>query len=93
MTNHPIHSQAQQSWNNLEPPAWRDSEAICALANGERHRGNLKIGERWYAFDATHFNEESNGFRNLGSFPSIASAKESVEFSSRLGTIQYAGAA
>jgi len=83
--------------NPATPPAvaaWRDSIAICALADGERHLGHiLKIGERWYAFDATHFNEESNGFRSLGSFASVASAKEAVEFSSRQGFIQYAGAA
>jgi hypothetical protein len=74
--------------------AWRNSESICALADGERHLGHvLKIGERWYAFDATHPNEESNGFRQLGSFASIASAKEAVELSSQQGLIQYAGAA
>jgi hypothetical protein len=75
-------------------PAWRDSEGICALADGERHMGHIvKIGERWYAFDATHFNEESDGFRRLGSFACTSSAKEAVELSSCPASIQYVGAA
>jgi hypothetical protein len=75
-------------------PAWRNSTAICALADGERHLGHiLKIGERWYAFDGTHSDEESNGFRKLGCFASIVSAKQAVETSSCSGVMQYAGAA
>jgi len=55
MTTNPTNLQAM--------PAWRNSTAICALAGGERHLGHiLKIGERWYAFDGTHSDEESNGF-------------------------------
>jgi hypothetical protein len=61
-------------------PAWRNSPEICALADGERHLGHIvRIGGRWYAFDATHFNESSDGFRGLGSFACISSAKEAVE--------------
>jgi hypothetical protein len=64
-------------------PAWRNSQQICALADGERHLGHiLQIGGRWYAFDATHFNETGDGFRRLGSFASLASAREAVELSS-----------
>ena len=64
---------------HLVEPAWRDSTLICALADGERHLGHvLKIGGRWHAFDATHFNDESNGFRLLGSFASLSAAKEAV---------------
>ena len=63
-------------------PAWRNSNSICALADGERHMGHvLKIGGRWHAFDGMHFNEESNGFRSLGSFASLTAAKEAVVFS------------
>jgi hypothetical protein len=58
---------------------WRNSGSICALADGERHLGHvLKVGRQWYAFDATHFNEESNGFRTLGSFASLNAAKDAV---------------
>jgi hypothetical protein len=83
---------------NLKSPqaaeAWRNSPEICALADGERHLGHiLRIGERWYAFDATHFNEESNGFRTLGAFASISSAKTAVERSSHQRSMQFAGAA
>jgi len=74
--------------------AWRDSESICALADGERHLGHtLRIGGRWHAFDATHMNVESNGFRFLGSFASVASAKKEVEQSIISGLGTYAGAA
>jgi hypothetical protein len=80
-------------------PAWRDSNSICALADGERHMGHvLKIGGRWHAFDSMHFNEESNGFRSLGSFSSLSAAKEAVAFSNEgqaasPGRAMYAGAA
>jgi hypothetical protein len=64
-------------------PAWRDSISVCALADGERHLGHvLTIGGRWHAFDATHFNEECNGFRFLGSYASLSAAKEAVSQSS-----------
>jgi hypothetical protein len=60
--------------------AWRDSNSICALADDERHWGHiLRIGGRWYAFDATHFNNTSNGFRCLGTFASRGAAKQAVE--------------
>jgi hypothetical protein len=75
-------------------PAWRDSPEICALADQERHLGHIvQIGGRWFAFDATHSNEESKGFRNLGSFASMTSAKEAVELASGQGILEYAGAA
>jgi hypothetical protein len=78
---------------NVEEPAWRDSDAVCALANGERHLGHaLNIDGRWHAFDATHLNQDSNGFRFLGTFESAASAKSSVELSARpTGVSAHAG--
>ena len=81
--------------SNLQAPAWRNSAEICALADGERHLGHiLQIGGRWYAFDATHLNNGGDGFRDLGSFASIASAKQAVELSSGHGLLlHYAGAA
>jgi hypothetical protein len=52
MNTNALHSQAHA--------AWRHSASICALADGERHLGHIvQIGGRWYAFDATHFNEGS----------------------------------
>jgi hypothetical protein len=75
-------------------PVWRNSPKICALADGERHLGHtVRIGERWYAFDATHFNENADGFRNLGSFASLVSAREAVELNSCRVIPEYAGAA
>jgi hypothetical protein len=81
------------SRNYQAAPVWRNSPEICALADRERHLGHIvQIGGRWYAFDATHFNEESNGFRSLGSFASPAPAKEAVELSGRRGATAYAAA-
>ncbi|MGD1068921.1 MAG: hypothetical protein ABSB15_02180 [Bryobacteraceae bacterium] len=78
----------------LATPAWRDSKAICALADGERHLGHImKIGGRWHAFDATHFNDESNGFRSVGTFASLSAAKEAVEYSLHAAPRAFAGAA
>jgi hypothetical protein len=75
-------------------PAWRNSKTICALADGERHLGHvLKIGGRWHAFDATHFNDESNGFRSIGTFASLSAAKEAVEYSLGFGSFALAAGA
>jgi hypothetical protein len=63
-----------------QQPVWRDSDSVCGLSDQERHLGHiLKIDGRWHAFDGTHFNGESNGFRSLGSFASLTTAKEAVE--------------
>lgn len=73
--------------------AWRNSTEICALADGERHLGHIvQIGGRWYAFDATHFNDSADGFRGLGSFASITPAKEAVELCSGRGLAGYVAA-
>jgi|SRR5947209_2995984 len=72
---------------------WRNSSSICALADRERHLGHvLRVGRQWHAFDATQFNEESNGFRELGSFASLSAAKDAVGQSLALKTVPYAAA-
>ena len=79
---------------HLATPAWTDSKAICALADGERHFGHIvKIDGRWHAFDATHFNDESNGFRSVGTFASHSAAKRAVEQNVRQAAMAMAGAA
>ena len=58
---------------------WRDSETVCALADDERHLGHVVLTNGlWFAFDATHFNEKSNGYRLVGSFISLSTAKEAL---------------
>jgi hypothetical protein len=65
---------------HMAPPEWRISKTVCALADEERHLGHaMRIGRRWHAFDATRPNHDSNGFRLLGTFASIAAAKQAVE--------------
>jgi len=87
--NHQQEKMNQPQGLSLAPPAWRNSKAICALADGERHLGHaLKIGGRWHAFDATQFNDESNGFRLVGTFASLSAAKEAIEHS--LGLASFA---
>jgi hypothetical protein len=39
----------------------------------------IKTGNQWIAFDGTHPNDASTGFRLLGTFPSSAAAKKAVE--------------
>ena len=80
--------------NTLKPPEWRNSTTICAFADGERHYGHIvKIDGRWYAFDATHPDAEGAGFRRLGSFAGVRSAKQSVERSTLDFPMPLAGVA
>jgi L-amino acid N-acyltransferase YncA len=76
--------QATTAVLTLTPPVWRESATICALADEERHLGHaMRTGRRWHAFDATRSNDESTGFCPLGTFASVAAAKEAVEQSLR----------
>jgi hypothetical protein len=80
--------------STMAAAAWRNSDSVCALADGERHLGHaIKIGGRWHAFDATHMNPDSNGFRFLGTFASVASAREAIEKNGQAGNRRLAGAA
>jgi hypothetical protein len=80
--------------HRLAPPVWRNSRTVCALADEERHFGHVEqIGGRWHAFDATHLNAESNGFRTLGSFTSLREAKESLARSAKAVQTARAGTA
>jgi hypothetical protein len=61
-------------------PGWRDSRHVCALSDGDRHLGHIVlIAGQWCAFDATHLDDKRSGFRDLGTFPSVAVAKAAVE--------------
>lgn len=60
-------------------PNWCDSSYICAFSDGERHLGHIVYTGLWNAFDATCMNDNQNGYRDLGNFPSIAAAKAAVE--------------
>jgi hypothetical protein len=60
---------------------WRRSEHICALADGERHFGHVIKTGQWDAYDATHLNEASGGFKYLGAFGDVAAAMQAVELS------------
>ena len=60
---------------------WLDSRYICALADDDRHLGHIVKTEQWHAYDATHFDEASCGFKYLGAFEERADAKMVVETS------------
>jgi hypothetical protein len=60
-------------------PVWCDGEDFCAFADGERHLGHIIYTGEWEAFDAIHPNDTGNGFRELGTFPSVFLAKMAVE--------------
>ena len=60
-------------------PEWRDSPHVCALADAERHLGHaVRVAEYWVAYDAIHFNPAGNGFRVIGTFPTIEGAKAAI---------------
>jgi hypothetical protein len=60
-------------------PVWSDAEDFCALADSDRHLGHIVNAGEWEAFDAIHPNDAGNGFRYLGAFPTVSSAKVAVE--------------
>ena len=65
--------------NRAGERSWRNSEHICSLADSERHFGHVIRTELWNAYDATHPNEASDGFKYLGSFADLAAAMQAVE--------------
>jgi len=61
--------------------SWQDSDQVCALADSDRHLGHLIRSDRWYAYDATRLDETSCGFKCLGAFRDLDSAKRTLELS------------
>jgi len=89
-------NHAEKNGGAAQPPilAWRNSDHICALSDGERHVGHIvKIGGRWHAFDAMHSNDAGDGFRSLGTFASAGPARDAVEQSYRATPLPIEGAA
>ena len=71
-----------------ERPGWVISDHICAWGDRERHLAHIvKLGDRWFAFDSTHSNSESNGFLFLGSFARKETAMDAAEDSASAATI------
>jgi len=69
-------------------PQWFVSDQVCALSDPERHLAHIvRIGEQWFAFDATRPNREGTGFAFLGSFVRRMTAMEAAESA----TLQLAG--
>jgi hypothetical protein len=74
--------------------SWRNSKFVCALADSERHLGHVVKTEKWRAYDATHLNDASQGFKYLGAFGGSAAGKRVVESSvAGLSGIRAMGAA
>jgi SOS-response transcriptional repressor LexA len=75
----------------LERPVWRISDRFCARSDHERHLAHIvKVGDRWFAFDATHSSSEGNEFLFLGSFARRETAMDAVEDGARLVKVTLA---
>ena len=60
--------------------AWRISGEICIMCDDERQLAHVvKIGDRWFAFDATRSNDDDTGFSYLGSFARKEAAMQAIE--------------
>jgi hypothetical protein len=65
------------------PGRWRLGECVCAFADSERRLGHIfKLESLWVAFDGTRLGQNGIGFRMIGSFPDLDTAKVAVEFAS-----------
>lgn len=61
-------------------PGWRESADVCALADSERHLGHaVRAGKVWIAYDGMHINPAGDGFRVIGTFETMAAAKQAIE--------------
>ena len=74
-----VRVQIWRAMNCIPGATWLYSDRICALADGDRHLGHLIRKERWYAYDATRVDEASRGFKCLGAFSDLISAKQMLE--------------
>jgi hypothetical protein len=73
-------------------PEWRDSPTVCALADAERHLGHaVRVAEYWVAYDAIHFNPTHDGFRVIGTYPTIEEAKAAIVSSVSLSWLWATG--
>jgi len=73
-------------------PVWRESVDICALSDSERHLGHaMRVDKHWIAYDGIHFNPSNDGFRIIGSFDTIAAAKDAIENAVRLSWVWAIG--
>ncbi len=62
---------------------WHMGGKVCAFADSERHLGHiLKVESQWLAYDGTRLGESGIGFRVIGAFTDISSARIAVEFAS-----------
>jgi hypothetical protein len=75
-------------------PVWSESPDVCALSDSERHLGHaIRAGRYWIAYDAIHVNSSNEGFRVIGTFETIAAAKDAIENAVRLGWVWAIGGA
>jgi hypothetical protein len=63
-----------------EQPVWQISDHVCTRGDHERHLAHIvRLGDRWFAFDATHSGSDGNGFLFLGSFARKETAMKAAE--------------
>jgi hypothetical protein len=73
---------------------WSESPDVCALSDSERHLGHaIRAGKHWIAYDAIHVNSSNEGFRVIGTFETLAAAKDAIENAVRLGWVWGIGGA
>jgi hypothetical protein len=71
-----------------ERPGWQTSDRVCARSDHERHLAHIvRLGGRWFAFDATRPDPEGKGFLFLGSFARRENAMDIVEEFARVARI------
>ena len=69
-------------------PVWRESADVCALTDSERHLGHaIRVDQQWIAYDAIHVNPSNQGFRVIGTFQTLAAAKQAIENAVCLGWV------
>jgi CRP/FNR family cyclic AMP-dependent transcriptional regulator len=60
----------------------------------QRHLGHaIRAGKHWIAYDAIHVNSSNEGFRVIGTFETMAAAKDAIQNAVRLGWVWAIGGA
>ena len=71
-----------EMYDSMTTAVWYEASNVCALADAERHLGHaVRASQGWVAYDGTHSDAATEGFKELGTFGNIAEAKIAIEYS------------